>query len=365
MKNRMKLVPILLNTLMILIGSGQLLAEAPDYLKPPRGVSQAQLNRSFQSAVEIQTLYNSIYANCLPSIVWIASPVHGSINSKNIRPGLKGISYGTGFIIDKNGIIVTNHHVVGSASVVHLMLWDGRQVKGKVLGSDASTDVAVIKVSNVTGLHALPVGNSDKVKVGNIAIAIGNPHLLKNTMTIGVISAWREPRIAGNGVRILQTDAAINQGNSGGPLLNIRGEVIGINTFIVPNAKGGGSIGLGFAVPTNEVKTIIASIVRDGRFARPFLGVEISEVPAALRAKIGRSGAYIVGVMRGSGAHEAGIKPGDVVIKVNDREIKTPQELSNLVKKRNIGDSIRMDLIRSGRTLSVKARVKQLQKALE
>jgi serine protease Do len=272
---------------------------------------------------------------------------------------------GSGFILNANGTILTNAHVVEGADEVTVTLKDGRQLRGEVIGQDPLTDVAVVKV-DATGLPTVSVGNSDALKPGEWAIAIGNPLGLDNTVTAGIISATgrtsAQIRVPDNRVQFIQTDAAINPGNSGGPLLNERGEVIGVNTAIIGNAQG-----LGFAIPINQAQAIANQLVTKGRVDHAYLGIQMSTLTPALKAEINADpnanielktdkGVVILALAPNSPAGQGGVRPGDVIVAMNAREVTKADEVQQLVEATAVGDAIAMTLNRNGQTVELSVR---------
>ncbi|MGA7932472.1 MAG: HhoA/HhoB/HtrA family serine endopeptidase [Kovacikia sp.] len=266
---------------------------------------------------------------------------------------------GSGFIIRPDGLILTNAHVVDGVDAVTVKLTDGRELKGKVLGTDSLTDVAVVKVE-ATNLPTVKVGNSDQLRPGEWAIAIGNPLGLDNTVTVGIISGTgrRSSQIGVSDKRVgfIQTDAAINPGNSGGPLLNQRGEVIGMNTAII-----GGAQGLGFAIPINTAQRIANQLVAKGRIDHPYLGIQMTTLTPELKKQINSApdsnitvredrGVVVIGVMRNSPAAKGGIKIGDVIQKVNGRVVNTADDVQQAVENSSVGGNLQVELSRNGQT---------------
>jgi S1-C subfamily serine protease len=264
---------------------------------------------------------------------------------------------GSGFILSTDGKIVTNAHVVAGAERVKVTLKDGRVLSGKVMGIDRVTDVAVVKV-DAQGLPTVQLGESEKLLPGEWAIAIGNPLGLDNTVTVGIVSATgrtsSQVGIPDKRVSFIQTDAAINPGNSGGPLLNARGEVIGINTAIRARAQG-----LGFAIPIRTAMRISDRLFAKGKVDHPYLGVEMVPLTAELKEGIAKEpslrskvtaekGALVTMVMPKSPAETSGIRPGDVIIKVADRQIETPQDVQQQVEATEIGENLKLEVSREG-----------------
>ncbi|MGB9712860.1 MAG: DegQ family serine endoprotease [Dissulfurimicrobium sp.] len=261
---------------------------------------------------------------------------------------------GSGFIISQDGYILTNNHVVSGADVIKVKLYDGREFKAKVIGTDPQSDIAVIKIP-ATNLPVLKLGDSDKIEVGEWAIAIGNPFGLKETVTVGVISAKGRDRVGISDYEdFIQTDAAINPGNSGGPLLNIYGEVIGINTAIF--SKSGGYMGIGFAIPINMAKVIKDQLIAKGKITRGWLGVVIQDVTEDLAKSFGlkkKEGVLVADVTNGSPAEKAGIKREDVIIELNGVKINDSGELRNKIALTAPGTVVKLEIERNGKRLSI------------
>ncbi|QSJ14762.1 trypsin-like peptidase domain-containing protein [Nostoc sp. UHCC 0702] len=275
---------------------------------------------------------------------------------------------GSGFITNADGLILTNAHVVAEADNVTVILKDGRRFQGTVVGSDPVTDVAVVRIK-ATGLPTVKIGNSDNLLPGQWAIAIGNPLGLDNTVTQGVVSATQRS-IADLGVPtervdFIQTDAAINPGNSGGPLLNSESEVIGMNTAVIRGAQG-----LGFAIPINTAQRIAAQLVAKGRVDHPYIGVQMAQLNAELRAKINQSniglrvnqdtGVIVVGIARNSPAASAGLRPGDIIESINGVAIKDTQQVQQQVEAVKIGDRLQITINRNGNRQAIVVRPQAL-----
>lgn len=268
--------------------------------------------------------------------------------------------YGSGIIITDEGHILTNHHVVEGAKELYVILSDGEKIEAKLIGSDPQSDIAVLKV-DYNGLTVAKIGDSDKVRKGDFAIAIGNPlgHELAGTVNFGVISAAnRKLQLDGKTMELIQTDAAINRGNSGGALVNMNGEVIGMNTI-----KFGGEAveGLGFAIPSNVFKPIAEEIIETGKVSypqKPWLGVYISEITEAISQEYGYPvGVRIDDIQPNSPALEAGMKPADIIIGLNGQRIKTIDELKNVLDKSQVGDVVDMELWRNGNEFILKVKL--------
>jgi len=269
----------------------------------------------------------------------------------------KVTSLGSGVIVSKEGHIVTNNHVLNGTDDVTVQLSDGRQSKAKIVGTDGQIDLAVLKI-DLQDLTPLPIGDSDKVRVGQIAMATGNPFGLDESVSQGIISAKDRRAMNDSQVEFFQTDTAINPGNSGGPLVNIRGEVIGINTAIY--SESGGNQGIGFAIPSNVVRAAMNSIISKGRVIRGYLGVGIQPVTSDIAEQFkltSARGALVTDVTPGSPAEKAGIIRGDVIRKVNGYEVKDTVALVNRIAEADIGANLSIDLVRDGVTKTVTAQV--------
>jgi len=269
---------------------------------------------------------------------------------------------GSGFIVDANGLILTNAHVVDGADQVSVLLKDGRRLQGKVLGTDPVTDVAVVKVE-ASNLPTVSLGNSELLQPGEWAIAIGNPLGLDNTVTAGIISATgRSSADIGVGDRrvgFIQTDAAINPGNSGGPLLNEKGEVVGMNTAIISGAQG-----LGFAVPINTAKRISDLLIANGKVDHPYLGIQMATITPDLKQKLNSDpdspvsvqedkGIVVIKVIPDSPAAKAGLRAGDVIMKIGGKEAASAEVIQQAVEESKVGENLAIELRRQGQTLDL------------
>ncbi len=272
---------------------------------------------------------------------------------------LKQQSLGSGFIIDKDGYIITNNHVVEGADEIKVKLADGREFKAKVIGRDPKTDLALIKITTLfKNLPVLPLGDSDKIRVGDWVLAIGNPFGLEHTVTQGIISATG--RVIGSGPydNFLQTDAPINPGNSGGPLINLKGEVIGINSAIIASGQG-----IGFAIPSNMAKSVVSQLKEKGKVVRGWIGVSVQTVTPEIAQSFGLKepkGALVGGVVNESPAGKAGIKRGDVIIAFNGTDIKQMSDLPRLVAETPVGKTVDIKVIRDGKEVDLKITVAEL-----
>ncbi|MEA5571194.1 HhoA/HhoB/HtrA family serine endopeptidase [Calothrix sp. UHCC 0171] len=280
---------------------------------------------------------------------------------------------GSGFIIDKSGLILTNAHVVDKADRVTVRLKDGRTIEGKVQGVDEVTDLAVVKINAGGDLPVATLGSSSNVQVGDWAIAVGNPLGLDNTVTLGIVSTLRRTSrdvgIGNKRLEFIQTDAAINPGNSGGPLLNAQGEVIGINTAI-----RGDAMGIGFAIPIDRAKSIASQLQRGEKVAHPFIGIGMEDLTPELAKQINANpnnpiripeinGILVARVVPNSPAANAGIRVGDVVVQVDGQRINNGEQLLNIVEQSRIGQTLQLKVQRGNQTQQLSIRTAQLQDA--
>src|SRR5450432_3109229 len=273
----------------------------------------------------------------------------GGDRSGDMQPR-KTNSLGSGFIVDTSGIVVTNNHVIADADEINVIMNDGTKIKAELVGVDKKTDLAVLKFKPAKPLIAVNFGDSDKLRLGEWVIAIGNPFSLGGTVTAGIVSARNRDISSGPYDNYIQTDAAINRGNSGGPLFNLDGEVIGVNTLII--SPSGGSIGIGFAVPSKTVAGVVDSLRQFGELRRGWLGVRIQqvtdEIAESLSIKPPR-GALIAGVEEKGPAKPAGIEPGDVVVKFDGKDIKEMRDLPKIVAETPVGKDVDVLIIRKGK----------------
>ncbi len=266
-------------------------------------------------------------------------------------------SAGSGVIVDaKNGYIITNHHVVENASEITITLLDNRTFEAKVIGSDVGADIAVLQAKQ-PNLVAMQLGDSTHLDVGDYVVAVGNPFGLQHTVTAGIVSALGRTGINREGYEdFIQTDASINPGNSGGALVNLRGELIGINSAIL--SQSGGNIGIGFAIPINMAKGVMDQLIKYGKVKRGVLGVNIYNVTPDIAKEYGLSesaGALVGGVVPGSSAEHAGVKTGDIITTLNNRPMKDASELRNSIGMLRVGDKVEIGLLRDGKPVKVTA----------
>lgn len=273
----------------------------------------------------------------------------------------RATSLGSGFIIDPEGYVVTNNHVIQDAEEITVILYDDTVLKAEVVGRDPKVDVALLKVETKRKLPSVNFGDSDHARVGDWVMAIGNPFGLGGTVTAGIISAKTRDINAGPYDSFIQTDASINRGNSGGPLFNMDGDVIGINTAIF--SPSGGSVGIGFATPSNLAKQVIADLRKYGKTRRGWLGVRIQSVTDEIAESLGLKrtyGALVSSIQQGSPAATAGVQVGDVVLEFNGREIKEMRRLPAIVAETEIGSKVAMEVWRNGKRESLKVTVGEL-----
>ena len=256
-------------------------------------------------------------------------------------------SLGSGFIIDKKGYVVTNNHVIEDADQIKVKVADDMEFDAEVVGRDANTDLALLKIESGKDLPFLAMGNSDELKIGQWVVAIGSPFGLEHTVTAGIVSA--KGRVIGSGPYddFIQTDASINPGNSGGPLLNMKGEVVGINTAIIASGTG-----IGFAIPVNLAEGIIAQLKSEGEVTRGWLGVAIQDLTKEMAEYYGlkdRKGVLVADVFKGDPADKAGIQPKDIILEVNDEMIETSRQLTAMIASLKVGENAKVVVFRNGK----------------
>ncbi|NTE34910.1 Do family serine endopeptidase [Agrobacterium tumefaciens] len=276
--------------------------------------------------------------------------------------GEKVSSLGSGFVIDPAGYVVTNNHVIEGADAIEVIFPNGSKLKATLVGTDTKTDLSVLKVEPKTPLKAVKFGDSRSMRIGDWVMAIGNPFGLGGSLTVGVISARGRNINAGPYDNFIQTDAAINKGNSGGPLFNMKGEVIGINTAII--SPSGGSIGIGFAVPTELAQNIVQQLIEFGETRRGWLGVRVQPVTDDVAASLGMDsakGALISGVAKGGPVENGPIQAGDVVLKFDGKDIHEMRDLLRIVAESPVGKEVDVVILRDGKEETVKVKLGQLQ----
>ncbi|HNU90339.1 MAG TPA: trypsin-like peptidase domain-containing protein [Spirochaetota bacterium] len=335
--------------------------------------SQSPIRSSAEAAkaVEIQKAFRDIYDIYKDRVVFIATeqtvkiPQNPFFNDPFFREFFGGpqqgprtqrrTGLGTGFVLSDDGYICTNHHVVSGVDKVTVKI-NTKEYPAKIIGSDEKTDIALLKINPGEKLKPVYLGNSDDVRVGDWAIAIGNPFGLDKTFTVGVISATgrRDVDMMGGSQSHIQTDASINPGNSGGPLININGEVIGINRMIYSNS--GGNLGIGFAIPMNTAKSVLEQLKTHKKIKRGYIGVQIVPLTEEYAGQIGLKspqGALIGGLEDNGPAARAGAQVGDVVVKINDVSIKDYNMLADIVGKAPVGNTLKTTVWREGKALNL------------
>jgi serine protease Do len=274
-------------------------------------------------------------------------------------------SLGSGVIVSPDGYIVTNNHVIEQSSEIRVTLYDKRSFRAKIIGTDVKTDIAIIQI-DAKDLPVIPWGDAEKLQVGEFVLAIGNPFLLSNTVTMGIVSAVGRADVGiADYEDFIQTDAAINPGNSGGPLVNIRGELVGINTAIF--SKTGGYQGIGFAVPSNMVKAVMEQLVNSGKVTRGWIGITIQELTQELAQQFGLkyhegelAGVLVSDVTRGGPAQKAGIMRGDIILEYDGKRVQDVGQLRNVVAQSKVGSQVQVKILRRDREMTVTATVVEL-----
>jgi serine protease Do len=287
----------------------------------------------------------------------------GPFSEENPPRGFEQRGVGSGFIMNRDGYILTNNHVVEDADQINVKLANGKEYDGKIIGRDPKTDLALIKIKASSDLQPLNLGNSDNLKVGSWVVAVGSPFGLEQTVTAGIVSA--KGRVIGSGPydNFIQTDASINPGNSGGPLINMKGEVVGINTAIIASGQG-----IGFAIPINMAKEIAPQLQEKGHVTRGWLGVSIQEVTPALAKSFDlkeKKGALVAQVVSGSPAEKAGIEQGDVIVEFDGKEVTDSKDLPRIVASTPIGKAVTIKLLRNGKALDRQVKVGEMEEKVE
>lgn len=316
---------------------------------------------SADSLVALNNDLKKVSSKVLPTVVSITTTTSSNSLFSN-KEKIKAL--GSGVIISKKGFIVTNNHVIKDASNIRIALYDEREFDCTVVGADSSTDLAVIKIEGdvPSDLPVITLADSDKIVPGQVAIAIGNAYGLSHSVTMGIVSAVKRKNIGVTDYEeLIQTDAAINPGNSGGALVDIEGKLIGINTAIY--SRSGGSDGLGFAIPSNQVHAISTSLIKNGKVIRGWMGMQILALTDGQAKELDidrKKGAYVAGVVKNSPADKAGITKGDIIIKFNSKEITDIDSLRKKVASLSPGTQVSFTLIHNGKTVSKKITVGEM-----
>ncbi|HCU25080.1 MAG TPA: peptidase [Deltaproteobacteria bacterium] len=335
----------------------------PSFLSAPPPVSPgqtsqvpsfAELARRVQAAVVNISTSKTVRASRFPGY-----PQDFFERFQRGTPAYRQNSLGSGFILNKDGYILTNNHVISGADQIQVKLSDGRTFDAQVVGSDPKTDISVIKIDAHDSLPVVYLGNSDALEIGDWVLAIGNPFGLTQTVTAGIVSAKGRVIGAGPYDDFIQTDASINPGNSGGPLFNLRGEVVGINTAVVASGQG-----LGFAIPINMVKAVIPQLIKGKAVERGYLGIGLQEVTTEIAQALGLSkpeGALVAQVYEASPAAQAGILPGDLILSFNGQAIVKNNDLPILVAQAAVGSESSIEVLRKGEHKSFRVKVASLE----
>ena len=340
-------------------------------------MSQEELKKHTKNAVETQDAFVQVYKNTKDSIVNIRTKKTVTVNTYNpLEELLFGRSggvekresgaLGSGFVVSEDGYIVTNNHVVSNADEIFVKFSDGREYRTKLIGTSPEVDIAVLKIEANEKFKPLEFSDSDKIEIGQWSIAFGNPMGLNDSMTVGVISAAGRSSLGIEEIEnFIQTDAAINQGNSGGPLIDINGKVIGVNTAIL--STSGGSVGLGFAIPSNLASVVKDSIIATGKFEKPYIGVYLnnldSEKIKALNIK-STNGVLIAKVVEDGPAARAGIQANDVIVAVNGKAVNSAGAFIGELAAKKVGESVELSVIRNSQTLKIRVVLEETPKML-
>ena len=340
-------------------------------------MSQEELKKHTKNAVETQDAFVQDYKNTKDSIVNIRTKKTVTVNTYNpLEELLFGRSggvekresgaLGSGFVVSEDGYIVTNNHVVSNADEIFVKFSDGREYKTKLIGTSPEVDIAVLKIEANEKFKPLEFSDSDKIEIGQWSIAFGNPMGLNDSMTVGVISASGRSSLGIEEIEnFIQTDAAINQGNSGGPLIDINGKVIGVNTAIL--STSGGSVGLGFAIPSNLASVVKDSIIATGKFEKPYIGVYLnnldSEKIKALNIK-STNGVLIAKVVADGPAARAGIQANDVIVAVNGKAVNSAGAFIGELAAKKIGETVELSVIRNSQTVKIRVALEETPKML-
>ena len=340
-------------------------------------MSQEELKKHTKNAVETQDAFVQVYKNTKDSIVNIRTKKTVTVNTYNpLEELLFGRSggvekresgaLGSGFVVSEDGYIVTNNHVVSNADEIFVKFSDGREYKTKLIGTSSEVDIAVLKIEANEKFKPLEFSDSDKIEIGQWSIAFGNPMGLNDSMTVGVISASGRSSLGIEEIEnFIKKDAAINQGNSGGPLIDINGKVIGVNTAIL--STSGGSVGLGFAIPSNLASVVKDSIIATGKFEKPYIGVYLnnldSEKIKALNIK-STNGVLIAKVVADGPAARAGIQANDVIVAVNGKAVNSAGAFIGELAAKKVGESVELSVIRNSQTVKIRVTLEETPKML-
>ena len=333
-----------------------------------QAVSQEELKKYTKNAVETQDAFVQVHKNTKDSIVNIRTkktvvvssynPLEELLfgNSRNRQQRRESGSLGSGFVISKDGYIITNNHVIDGADEIYVKFSDGREYLTKLIGTSPEVDIAVLKIEGTNEtFKPLEFSDSDNIEIGQWSIAFGNPLGLNDSMTVGIVSASGRSSLGIEEIEnFIQTDAAINQGNSGGPLIDITGRVIGVNTAIY--SSNGGSVGLGFAIPSNLVVAVKDSLIANGKFEKPYIGVYLENLDSDKIKKLNlksTNGVFISRVVANSPASKAGLQANDVVIAVNNKNVSSAGAFIGELAAKKVGQQVTLKIIRNTRNIDI------------
>lgn len=341
-------------------------------------VSPEELKKYTKNAAQTQDAFVGVHNSVKDSIVNIRTKKTVTVNTYNPLEELlygrsggqekrESGSLGSGFVVSKDGYVVTNNHVIDGADEIYVKFSNGREYRTKLVGTSPEVDIAVLKIDSNETFKPLEFANSDQVQIGQWSIAFGNPLGLNDSMTVGIVSAAGRSSLGIEEIEnFIQTDAAINQGNSGGPLIDITGKVIGVNTAIY--SQSGGSVGIGFAIPANLVTTVKDSIITTGKFEKPYIGIYLGNLDAdkvkALNLK-SSNGVFIAGTVPNGPAAAAGITKNDIIIAVDGKEVNSAGAFVGEIAAKKVGQSVKLTISRNGKTSEVSVTLAKTPNAIE
>ena len=341
-------------------------------------VSPEELKKYTKNAAQTQDAFVGVHNSVKDSIVNIRTKKTVTVNTYNPLEELlygrsggqekrESGSLGSGFVVSKDGYVVTNNHVIDGADEIYVKFSNGREYRTKLVGTSPEVDIAVLKIDSNETFKPLEFANSDQVQIGQWSIAFGNPLGLNDSMTVGIVSAAGRSSLGIEEIEnFIQTDAAINQGNSGGPLIDITGKVIGVNTAIY--SQSGGSVGIGFAIPANLVTTVKDSIIATGKFEKPYIGIYLGNLDAdkvkALNLK-SSNGVFIAGTVPNGPAAAAGITKNDVITAVDGKEVNSAGAFVGEIAAKKVGQSVKLTISRNGKTTEVSVTLAKTPNAIE
>lgn len=341
-------------------------------------VSPEELKKYTKNAAQTQDAFVGVHNSVKDSIVNIRTKKTVTVNTYNPLEELlygrsggqekrESGSLGSGFVVSKDGYVVTNNHVIDGADEIYVKFSNGREYRTKLVGTSPEVDIAVLKIDSNETFKPLEFANSDQVQIGQWSIAFGNPLGLNDSMTVGIVSAAGRSSLGIEEIEnFIQTDAAINQGNSGGPLIDITGKVIGVNTAIY--SQSGGSVGIGFAIPANLVTTVKDSIITTGKFEKPYIGIYLGNLDAdkvkALNLK-SSNGVFIAGTVPNGPAAAAGITKNDIITAVDGKEVNSAGAFVGEIAAKKVGQSVKLTISRNGKTSEVSVTLAKTPNAIE